>query len=232
MKKNRMMRLASLLLVCVLLTTSVISGTYAKYVTRATGSDSARVAKFGVEVQALSGIFNTSYAGEDTVTVLATEKVIAPGTTGEAVAFTITGSPEVDVRVTVTLGAYTRVTLPAGDYKDYTTATPDDVFTATKYQPVKWTLYKESTEVAGCDGVGLDKIEEYFNNTLSAEYDVEAGNFATINGTYKLVWEWDFNGHDQEDTALGQIAAGLITEPVGYEGDESFAFSITVEQID
>ena len=47
MKKNRMMRLAAFLLVCVLLTTSVISGTYAKYVSTTTDSDSARVAKWG-----------------------------------------------------------------------------------------------------------------------------------------------------------------------------------------
>ena len=31
MKKNKMMRLAAILLVCVLMTTSVISGTFAKY---------------------------------------------------------------------------------------------------------------------------------------------------------------------------------------------------------
>ncbi|MFR0985955.1 MAG: hypothetical protein ACLSFZ_04975 [Frisingicoccus sp.] len=45
MKKNRMMRLASSLLVLTLLTTCVISGTFAKYTTQAGGSDTARVAK-------------------------------------------------------------------------------------------------------------------------------------------------------------------------------------------
>ena len=47
MKKNRMMRLASVLLVCVLLTTSVISGTFAKYVTSVESTDEARVANWG-----------------------------------------------------------------------------------------------------------------------------------------------------------------------------------------
>ena len=50
MKKNVMMRLASFLLVAVLISTSAISGTYAKYVTQAEGTDSARVAKWGVTV--------------------------------------------------------------------------------------------------------------------------------------------------------------------------------------
>ena len=52
MKKNKMMRLASFLLVATLLTTSMISGTFAKYVTEGSASDSARVAKWGVEVEA------------------------------------------------------------------------------------------------------------------------------------------------------------------------------------
>ena len=128
MKKNVMMRAASVLLIMVLLTSSVISGTFAKYVTEATGSDTARVAKFGVVVEAISSIFNTQYAGNDTISVLSstTDNVIAPGTTGEAVAFTIAGAPEVDVQVAVTLGDFTRVTLPAGSYLDYTTANTTD----------------------------------------------------------------------------------------------------------
>ena len=230
-----MMRLASILLVCVLLTTSVISGTFAKYVTKAEGADSARVAKFGVQVQALTSIFKASYAGNDTVSVLAdngTDKIIAPGTTGEAVAFTISGSPEVDVKVTATLGTISRVTLPAGEYLDYTTATVGDKYTATVYQPVKWTLKHNGTTVTGCDGVGLDAIQTYLTDTLSADYDVEAGAFSTINGTYTLSWVWAFDGNDQEDTTLGQIAAGVESAPSGHVGTESFQFSITVEQLD
>ena len=44
MKKNKMMRIASVLLVAVILTTCAISGTFAKYVTSGNGSDNARVA--------------------------------------------------------------------------------------------------------------------------------------------------------------------------------------------
>jgi len=42
------MRLAAVLLSLVMLTTGIVSGRYARYVTGATGSDSARVAKFKV----------------------------------------------------------------------------------------------------------------------------------------------------------------------------------------
>ena len=235
MRKNRMMRLASVLLVCVLLTTSVISGTFAKYTTTAEGTDTARVAKFGVVVQALTNIFDAQYSGNDTVSVLADNgaDVIAPGTTGNAVAFTISGSPEVDVRVIADLGDFTRVTLPAGTYLDYTTAdTADEYMPTAVYNPVVWTLSKDGTDVDGCVKVGLDVIDSYLTDTLSGKYDVETGAFAAINGTYTLVWEWDFDDNDQADTVLGQIAAGVIAAPDGHEANESFEFSITVEQVD
>ena len=66
MKKNKMMRLASSLLVAVLLTSSVISGTFAKYVTSDGASDSARVAKFGVIVDVVSNAFSDSYLNNAT----------------------------------------------------------------------------------------------------------------------------------------------------------------------
>jgi hypothetical protein len=47
------MRLAAVLLSLVMLTTGMVSGRYARYVTSATGSDSARVAKFTVTQQSI-----------------------------------------------------------------------------------------------------------------------------------------------------------------------------------
>ncbi|MBQ9960947.1 MAG: hypothetical protein IJP00_03480 [Firmicutes bacterium] len=94
MKKNRMMRLASGLLVAVLLTTCVISGTFAKYVSEAEATDTARVAKWSFNVGSNNDIAdattftfdlwnhtdgNVDYDGDGT----GTEKVIAPGTTGD-----------------------------------------------------------------------------------------------------------------------------------------------------
>ena len=50
MKKNKFMRLASVMLMLCLITTCAISGTFAKYTTSATATDTARVAKWGVKV--------------------------------------------------------------------------------------------------------------------------------------------------------------------------------------
>ena len=66
MKKNVMMRVASIMLVLVLMTSSVISGTFAKYVTDGQATDKARVAKFGVSVTGKSDMFDTTYNADDT----------------------------------------------------------------------------------------------------------------------------------------------------------------------
>lgn len=84
MRKNKFMRAASGLLVAVLLTTCVISGTFAKYTTSATGSDSARVATWGFDKNnasiTLDNLFSDTY---DNVKGVDSD-VIAPGTTGSA----------------------------------------------------------------------------------------------------------------------------------------------------
>ena len=64
MKKNKFMRLASGLLVGTLLTTCAISGTFAKYTTQDDGNDSARVAKWGVELQVVGTLFGENYLKE------------------------------------------------------------------------------------------------------------------------------------------------------------------------
>ena len=78
MKKNVMMRIASILLVCVLITTCGISGTFAKYTTQATGNDSARVAYWGFKTNSLTiDMFDGNY---DNNAVNAATNVVAPGT--------------------------------------------------------------------------------------------------------------------------------------------------------
>jgi len=124
MRKNKMMRAASALLVAVLLTTSTISGTFAKYVTETKASDAARVAKWGVELQVVGNLYGDSYEdvdgtnsnkivenkGDVTVQSYNTandnnavngDDVVAPGTENEdGFTFSLNGRPEVDGLVT------------------------------------------------------------------------------------------------------------------------------------
>ena len=116
MKKNRMMRLASILLVCVLLTTSVISGTFAKYTSSATATDTASVAKWQINV----GDVNIAQATTQTITFNLFDTIndtdgsgaethvsaglIAPGTMG-TFGVTITNNSEVDATIKAALSA-------------------------------------------------------------------------------------------------------------------------------
>ena len=61
-KKNWTMRAAVLLFALVLISSCFVGGTFAKYVTSAGGSATARVAKFGVTVTAANDtMFKTAY---------------------------------------------------------------------------------------------------------------------------------------------------------------------------
>jgi hypothetical protein len=167
--KNKMMRIASVLLVAALITTCAISGTFAKYVTKVSGEDSARVAKWGIVLDIASdGIFADKYEAEDdayieaggeySVEALAAEgaeaadKVVAPGTNSEQVGTTLVasvkGTPEVATRYTLT-GSVEDIVLPAGTgYTDYTELVKGDngygytkTFDLAKdYAPVKWNM--------------------------------------------------------------------------------------------
>ena len=155
MKKNNSMRAAGGLMIATMLTTSIVSGTYAKYVTSDSAKDSARVAKFGVTVAASGSLFDTSYKnGDGTITVVSStdEKVVAPGTkSDEALTFSISGKPEVSVNVAIDV-VYEKSTsdvfLKAGTYPDMTTGDPDDTFTLNAdYHPIKYTLSKGSDKI-------------------------------------------------------------------------------------
>ena len=244
MKKNKMMRIASFLLVAVLMSTCAISGTFAKYVTSDDATDSARVAKWGVSVDiTTTGLFKESYGtnaspvpkdeGGTDISVSVngnSEEVVAPGTSG-AFTFYITGTPETAVNVNVDFGELTMITLPA-----------DKVDSNAIYYPIKWTLKRADTDAAtktdvtGCTNVSLQEIENYFvanSNGLNGNYAANT-NLATTFGYYELSWSWAFStddATDKLDTYLGNVMAGTITDAT-VKTTESFALTITVTQID
>jgi hypothetical protein len=157
----------SLLLVMTLISTCAISGTFAKYVTKASGQDQARVAKWGVLVTVDGGAFADKYAATDhayledggeysVISSVEGEKVVAPGTSAKeadlALVATVKGTPEVAARYTLEGKGIKDVSLKHGTYTDYThlvkaddgTYGYTDTFTLGKdYAPVKWNLVIE-----------------------------------------------------------------------------------------
>ncbi len=244
MKKNTMMRVASVLLIAVLLSTCAISGTFAKYVTEGSANDSARVAKWGVQISTEGvGYFTNTYAKDSATdianTVVADVDVVAPGTTYEdAAIFSISGQPEVAVNVKFEItgaeGAEkaTDVVLAAGEYWDWTKAPYTTKFTADEYHPLVFrledsngTLIKEGT---------LANIESFLEGK-SGDYAPGTDLKTVVGGTgvYKLTWSWNFNqSADKEDTLLGNIAAGIDTATAGTSIGIYIGIKITATQID
>lgn len=233
MKKNKMMRAASFLLVAVLLTTSVISGTFAKYVTSAEAKDTARVAKWGVTVTATGEYFADAYDTDDAVytgarsviTSGATgDALVAPGTTkADVTTIKITGTPEVAARA-----------------EFVGTATLNDKWKVdgTFYCPIVVTIKDNANNVkATIDGATYNSADEFeiaietYINNFSQEYDPNEIIDNQDNSALKISWAWPFSVsdvNDVKDTALGKAAA----DNVANAGTIDIGVVCTVTQID
>lgn len=214
MRKNKIMRFASLILVLTLLSTSVISGTFAKYVTTVGSNDSARVAKwgFGTASIAFEDLFAASYdnvaAGSDELAI------IAPGTAGEvSFAFVNTGAaPEVAYKITVDTngsGIHTNI--------------EDNL-------NIVWQL----------DSNGFGTWDELLDDIAALSQErVEANNLPTAfgdNAEHIVSWKWIFDenatnketttgNNDVMDTNMGD---GAVTT----EQSVTLVVNITATQID
>lgn len=229
MKKNIMMRLASGLLVAVLLTTCAISGTFAKYVTAGDANDSARVAKWGVKVEAGGSLFKDKYTTDAdptpndvnnkaiTLSVVSsadpTDKLVAPGTEStEGMKFGVTGKTEVAVKVEVVVNQnYKDIFLADGKYSDPTgLLTAPDIdeskeFTTTEYHPLKFTLTKTIGETITpvVSDVTLDKVVDELKK-IGGNYAPNT-DLATEIGSYTLTWKWAFENKTGDPATVDPI---------------------------
>ena len=245
-KKHWTLRADALLFAIVLITSFFVGGTFAKYVKSVSGTQMARVARFGVEITAADDTaFNTTYAMDATGlsivgnSVISSDghKVVAPGTKeDDTVTFSITGTPEVAVHVELTMTGMD-VFLEAGTYLDLTTTSPTDTFILAKpYYPVVFTLKQNGTELA------RGTISEINTELGKLPKDYAAGtDLGTVFGTYTLSWAWAFEDagiakKDQADTLLGALAANHLAFPYAlgtdYQTGISFTLTATVTQID
>lgn len=229
MKKNKMMRVASALLIAVLLSTCAISGTFAKYVTTGFADDSARVAKWGVAVVATSdGYFDATYDDEDPeysgLAVEATEDVIAPGTAkNDLVNLTVSGTPEVAVRV-----AYTgTLTLENWEDKNGDEYCPL-VFTVegTEYKINGSTITNVAGLIAAVQTAIADCSKDYEPNTNLATETLTNSDAPTVS------WSWPYSEDDTNDTYLGNVAAGTVAGKTAADiATISLRIDVTITQI-
>lgn len=228
MKKNKLFLLGLFVVFAAVLSLSLVSNTLAKYTSSKTGSDSARVAKWGVVINVTDdgdskNVLDTKDSNtEAEISVNQDKKLLAPGTKGQLLTVVVTGSPEVAVNVDVSF----TLTLTGWEIGN----------PATEYMPLVFTA-----EIGGAaaktyrigDGAGeYANISALCNQLKTDIEDAAAGlnegvyeedtNLAT---TFDLVlsWKWAYEGENANDTALGNLA---VAPTLGLE------YSITITQID
>lgn len=213
-KSNKLMRVSGVLLVLTLITSCFVGGTFAKYVSEGEGDDTARVAKWGVEVKVKGDGFKTEYGKDDvnsnitgsTVISSSEDKVVAPGTKGTFAGIKITGTPEVAVQIKTTADV---------KFENW------DVNNGEFYCPLVFTIgektikgldYSKNT-AGGANSFAAD-IKTAIQNATSKE--IEAGtDLSEIGKDITYSWEWPFEGakgtvcdqSDELDTKLGNNAA-------------------------
>jgi hypothetical protein len=235
MKKNKMMRLASCLLVLCLLTTCVISGTFAKYTTSGEASDSARVAAFGVTVEVTGDGFSSTYAKDtkdttasaitNSVVSIDDDKLVAPGTSGDFYSATITGTPEVAVEVTnsatLTISDDWQVTIGEGEdavseeYFPIIITVNGVNYSVGNVEETK-TVKNASGEVTGYVYASVADLKTGVENAISGISGTYAANTdlsaVTDSPVPTVSWRWEFSNPDEDayqtdekDTALGNL---------------------------
>lgn len=193
MKKNRILKIGLLALALTLVTASLVSGTFAKYVTTVNGTGTVTVAKWDVKV----GKDATSYAAALTLanTIVngtangdvAADRV-APGTTGKFSLVYDTSASEVAHNITITLEStsangladlgYLKVKNSAGTFVPFTGIDPITVYTK------NW----KETEPSGATIVDVEWVWVFSADETQDGLDTEDGLAAVLQKALKATF--------------------------------------------
>lgn len=193
MKRNKLFLLGLFVVFAAVLSLSLVSSTFAKYVTAGEAADSARVAKWGVTVLANSSEIQTLEVGgtaENQVKLDAEMELLAPGTQLNNLAdFAITGTPEVAVNVSYTANLVLTGWEADGYYCPLEITVNETTFKGTSYATA---------------GEFETAVETAIAN-LSDNYEVGENLADALAPQIKVVWA--FTGNDDiKDTVLGDAS--------------------------
>lgn len=227
----------SVLLCSVMITSTALSGTLAKYTTSDSSSDSARVAKWGIEVSTGTGLLD-KYVKDEVIYVKSKggigDKVIAPGISGVLVWISIEGNPEVkyniDINGSLLIGDGYH-TQPHPDEEDAAVC-PNEGLGLLRYSgggsfdylPIIFKLYKT------VDGVKtLEKIYRVGDTSLSCDdKDYLNGSGVAMAKQLSNDVSTAFDGQKAANTAVNIVYSlewEWLYEPTPAEGIEYEGFS-------
>jgi|GEM_PF-581897 len=229
MKKNLLARLGVLALAFTLVTSSLVAGTYSKYTSQVTGSDTAKVAKFAFSLKAGGTEYgNQSTSGSQTFNLFSytdsgvyanntssTKDLIAPGTTG-TMAYELDSTSQVAVKAILNL-----------------TQAQDG--TGTIKVPIYYTF--DTVDAADHTTTGTQRYSDVLNDTgfktlatMSTDMSAVAASLAPSDGNnavtmkYVIHWTWDFENGGANQTDSNDTTLGLATPNV------TLTINTTVEQ--
>lgn len=205
MKKNRTMRAAALLLALTLITSCFVGGTFAKYVSEYTGTDTATVAKWAFEINDAPmtntftfNLFETvaDVGGTTDDANVKDGKLIAPGTSGKF-DIKLENLSDVDAEYKMDFEAYeTNGNIPI--------------------------LYSLTGEV-GTWKSDINQLD--FDFAANADLVYNSGT-----ATKTVYWKWDFGDSDAVNDAVNVADTTLGT----FDGDVTVKVDVkvTVQQVD
>ncbi len=238
MKKNVMMRAASALLVAVLLTTCAISGTFAKYVTSASSTDTARVAYWGFQTTNsldLTGLFSSAYTN---VNAQNNKDVIAPGTTGNAdFAFAYDNSTTANGAAMTANGPEVAYTFTVDVVGNCDEKIKSNYNIQWKLDEGEWGTFDELVAAIKALSGENDGSKDYAPNTLPQE-------FGGADDVHTISWQWLYktadgitpHTYDHDNNAdtpeLNQDEYDTYMGNMEEMDDVSITINITATQID
>lgn len=252
MKKNRTMRAATLLLALTLMTSTFVSGTFAKYVTSASGSDKARVAHWGFRTDSdlnattftLDNLFLSSYDGDGDTSVTSQngEDVIAPGTSGSAsfvlrydnTANSTLGDGSVDLNMTGPEVAYT-FTVDVEESIDGAIETNPNI--QWKLDSGAWGEWDDMIDAIKLLSGEADGSCDYAPGDLPSAFGSATGANDDVTGKHTISWQWifvtadDAGTTDIDEMAIQDAADTLMGNTESLD-DCSITITVTATQLD
>lgn len=222
-KKNRVFRVASLLLVLCFVSTVMISGTFAKYTSEFSGQDTALIAKWDVTVSGGQGndlealtdgspaatldLFSHAY-DVNIVEGAGADKIIAPGVSGE---FTLSVTNKSDVAAGVEFEFDV-----SGDAVDV---------------PIEYSLSSNFDETYTISYVDSELVDNLGPKVAFSQ--VDPGE--TPETPIKVYWRWAFekevnedpSERDISDTALGVASADKFNDEETEEERTEYILTVT-----
>jgi len=223
LRKDTLVKLAGLAIVLTLISSTLVSGTYAKYTKAVTGSDTTRVAKFAfnlndgtntiTESQVGTGIFDIfSYTDAGVHSSGEDGTFIAPGTTG-SFALEVENLSEVDITASLALTETNTNNIPIY----YTIGAATQRYSA-----------KLTGAYTGDSGGNYKNLSQLATDISTGIGTLQATDGATsTKGTVTLNWAWAFN---QDGT--GQTDADDTTLGIGGTATVQLDVAVTVTQVD